>query len=210
MSDEAAKLFAGHIGVCAVLADVLIDKGVISQSELYNRFQQAHVAACQSSAGPAVAHALSEMIEYLEPTAGTYSAASATKRRLLVGQTILLIERDETSAREMQGALELAGAEVLTVREAADALPRIAQFDFSAAVLEWRPHCKENLAIARLLKEDGIRFVYHAEQPPEDVITARGAPILLKPANADDIVSSLALLINAEKDEERRELEAVS
>lgn len=209
MSDEAAKLFAGHLGVCAVLVDVLIDKGIISQSELFNRFQQAHAAACQCSAGPAVAHALSEMVEYLEPAARAFSSASAARRRPLIGQTILLVEKDATIAREVQSALELAGAEVLTVREAADALPRIAQFDFSAAVLEWRPHSKEHLAIARWLKEDGVRFVYHAEQPPEDVITARGAPILLKPATADDIVSSLALLMDADASERTRELEVV-
>ncbi len=209
MSDEAAKLFAGHLGVCAVLVDVLIDKGIISQSELFNRFQQAHVAACQCSAGPAVAHALSEMVEYLEPAARAFSSASAARRRPLIGQTILLVEKDATIAREVQSALELAGAEVLTVREAVDALPRIAQFDFSAAVVEWCPHSKEHLAIARWLKEDGVRFVYHAEQPPEDVITARGAPILLKPATADDIVSSLALLMDADESERTRELEVV-
>jgi CheY-like chemotaxis protein len=194
MSDEAAKLFAGHLGVCAVLADVLIDKGIISQSELLERFRQAHAAACQSSAGPAVAHALSEMVEYLEPAAG---AAAVPGYRPLSGQTILLVEADAALSRSVRGGLEAAGAEVLAVCDAAEALPRIAQFDFSAAVLDWLPDSSEHKAIARWLKEDGVRVVYHAEHPPEDVMTARGAPILAKPAAAADIVSALALLVGA-------------
>src|SRR5688572_7950256 len=46
MNDQAAKLFAGHAGVCAVLVDMLIDKGIVSQGELLGRFERA-----QSTAG---------------------------------------------------------------------------------------------------------------------------------------------------------------
>jgi CheY-like chemotaxis protein len=206
MSEEAAKLFAGHLGVCAVLADVLIDKGIISQGELLERFRQAHAAACQSSAGPAVAHALCEMVEYLEPE--TRSGAVAGYRPLS-GQTILLVEADAALARSIRSGLEAAGAEVLAARDAAEALPRLAQFDFSAAVLDWLPGSSEHKAIARWLKEDGVRVVYHAEHPPEDVMTPRGAPVLPKPATAADVVNALALLIGAgaREGEAVRELE---
>ena len=44
--DRIAKLYAGHMGIVAVLVNVLIDKGVISQDELRERFEQAHEAAC--------------------------------------------------------------------------------------------------------------------------------------------------------------------
>jgi CheY-like chemotaxis protein len=206
MNDEAAKLFAGHLGVCAVLVDVLIDKGIISQSELFDRFQQAHVAACQCSAGPAVAHALSEMVEYLEP-ATKVQAPAVVDGRPLFAQTILLVEEDARVAREIQRGLEGAGGEVLVARNCAEALSRIAQFDFSAAVLDWLPASSEHKTIARWLKEDGVRFVFHAEQPPEDVMTARGAPILLKPARPKDIVNALALLIRSPDVETARELE---
>ena len=40
MTSELAKL-RGHMGTCAVLLNVLIDKGVISQDELRERFEQA-------------------------------------------------------------------------------------------------------------------------------------------------------------------------
>ena len=43
--DRTAKLYAGQMGIVAVLVNVLIDKGVISQDELRERFEQAHEAA---------------------------------------------------------------------------------------------------------------------------------------------------------------------
>jgi hypothetical protein len=65
--DRTAKLYAGHMGIVAVLLNVLIDKGIISQDELRERFAQAHEAACGSSGGPGIAVALEDMLTYLEP-----------------------------------------------------------------------------------------------------------------------------------------------
>lgn len=64
--DRSAKLYAGHMGICAVVVNVLIDKGVISESELRERFQQAGEAASQCSGGSAVALAFEDMLQYLE------------------------------------------------------------------------------------------------------------------------------------------------
>jgi hypothetical protein len=55
------------MGICAVLVSVLIDKGVITQNELRERFEQAHEAASQCSGGPAIALVLEDMLRYLEP-----------------------------------------------------------------------------------------------------------------------------------------------
>jgi hypothetical protein len=65
--DRIAKLYAGQMGVIAVLVNVLIDKGVISQSELRERFEQAHEAACRCSGGPGIAVVLEDMLTYLKP-----------------------------------------------------------------------------------------------------------------------------------------------
>ena len=65
--DRTAKLYAGHMGVVAVLLNVLIDKGIISQDELRERFAQAHEAACGCSGGPGIAVVLEDMLTYLEP-----------------------------------------------------------------------------------------------------------------------------------------------
>jgi sugar diacid utilization regulator len=50
--DRTAKLYAGQMGIIAVLVNVLIDKGVITASELRERFERAHEAASRCSAGP--------------------------------------------------------------------------------------------------------------------------------------------------------------
>ena len=60
------KFFAGTIGVCAVLLNILIDKGVVGREDATDRFRQAHDAAAQCSGGADVASALGEMIKYLE------------------------------------------------------------------------------------------------------------------------------------------------
>lgn len=67
MQDRTAKLFAGQLGVCAVLINILIDKGVISEEELRERLEQAHAAATRSSCGPESAAALAALVDYLEP-----------------------------------------------------------------------------------------------------------------------------------------------
>ena len=65
--DRTAKLYAGQMGIIAVLVNVLIDKGVITESELRERFEQAHEAARQCSGGPGIAVVLEDMLAYLEP-----------------------------------------------------------------------------------------------------------------------------------------------
>jgi hypothetical protein len=41
--DRIAKHYAGQRGICAVLVNVIVDKAVISQSELRERFNQSMV-----------------------------------------------------------------------------------------------------------------------------------------------------------------------
>lgn len=67
MNNDLAKLHAGHLGVHAVLANVLIDKGIITREELCQRMQQGFDAAAQSSAGLQSAQVLAAMLDYLEP-----------------------------------------------------------------------------------------------------------------------------------------------
>ena len=65
--DRSAKLYAGQMGIAAVLVNVLIDKGVITESELRERFEQAREAARRCSGGPGVSVVLEDMLTYLEP-----------------------------------------------------------------------------------------------------------------------------------------------
>ena len=66
MDDRAAKLFAGHMGVSAVLANILIEKKVVSREEAIFHFRQAHDAATKCCGGIEVAQALAAMISYLD------------------------------------------------------------------------------------------------------------------------------------------------
>jgi hypothetical protein len=66
MDDGVARLFAGHIGVSAVLTNILIDKHMVSREEALSYFRQAHDAAAQCSGGTEVAQALAVMISYLD------------------------------------------------------------------------------------------------------------------------------------------------
>jgi len=61
--DRTTEFYAGHI---AVLVNVLIDKGVITEGELRERFEQAHEAATHCSGGASVAIVLEDMLTYLE------------------------------------------------------------------------------------------------------------------------------------------------
>ena len=74
MHDKTAKLFAGQMGVCAVLINILIDKGIISENEMRERLEQAYDAAAQSSGGPECAAVLAAMLEYLVPDGARLNA----------------------------------------------------------------------------------------------------------------------------------------
>jgi DNA-binding response OmpR family regulator len=117
----------------------------------------------------------------------------------LVGQTILVAEGEPLVALDLRTALEQAGAEVVEARNAAQALARIGEFDFTAAVVDWRPDSEDHRVVARALKDKQVRFLFYATHPPEDVTTVRGAPIFLKPGRPEEIVKALALLVGASK-----------
>jgi CheY-like chemotaxis protein len=197
MDDQAAKLFAGHAGACAALVDVLIDKGIISQREVLDRFQRAQFVAGRRSDSRAAARELADTVAYLEPEAADDTGSVQFDRSALIGGAMLVVESEAAVARQLQTVLERAGAEVLVARNAAEALPRIAQFDFSAAVLEWRPDTREHRTLVRWLREDGVRFLYCAAEPPGDRTMASGLPILLKTAPPHELVGALARLTAA-------------
>ena len=124
--------------------------------------------------------------------AGAERMPAASDR--LDGQTVLLVEGDAAAAHDLQETMENAGAEVLVARDAAEALFRMAQFDFSAAVLDWRPEQHQHRAAAQRLRQDGVRILFYGAHPAQDAITACGDPVLPKPSPADAIVNALAKL----------------
>ncbi len=123
MDDYFAKLFAGHMGISAVLASVLVDKGVIGNDELSDRFRQAHRAAALCSSGPATAHALAEIIAYLDrqfarrarPSAGRWAPRSCAEARLLdaIDRRLEAFLVGPNAANPRQGRGRLAGNRML-------------------------------------------------------------------------------------------------
>jgi CheY-like chemotaxis protein len=194
MNDQAARLLAGHTGVCAVLVDMLIDKGIVSQSELLDRFQRAQSTAGHWSESRVAARELADIVAYLRPGE---SDAPLLDRTALIGETVLVVESNIGRAEALQAALERAGAEVLIARTAVEALPRIAQFEFSAAVVEWRPDTREHRTLVHWLREDGVRLLYRAEALPDAGATAAGSPVLPKSAPLHEVVAALARIAAA-------------
>lgn len=166
MNDQAVKPLADQMSVCAALVDLLIDKGLVSEREFFERFERARAAGRRWSAAP----------------------------HRLDGHALLLVEAHADLAHELQTALEDAGAEVLVARSAGEALARMAEFEFSAAVLDWRPATREHRTATRWLQEDGIPVLFHAAHPSEEAIAECGGPMLAKPAPAEEIVRALARL----------------
>ena len=66
MAKESAKIIAGHIGLVAVLVNVLVDKGVVDRADLAERFRQARDTAAESDGGRESAAVLDTMVKYLE------------------------------------------------------------------------------------------------------------------------------------------------
>ena len=112
----------------------------------------------------------------------------------LAGVAILIVEDEPLIALDLQATLQAAGASV-TCCKADDAVARVGQQKFSAAVLDARPGSSEHRPIARRLRDDGVPFLFYSTQAPEDVTTIRGAPVVLKPGRPQEIVGAVALLL---------------
>jgi hypothetical protein len=63
--NREARRLAGEVAMAAVLANVLVDKGVVGRDELLERFEQAHGTALRSTATPEAARLLAAMVSYL-------------------------------------------------------------------------------------------------------------------------------------------------
>ena len=112
----------------------------------------------------------------------------------LAGVAILIVEDEPLIALDLQATMQAAGASV-TCCKADDAVARLGQHTFSAAVLDARPGSSEHRPIARRLRDGGVPFLFYSTQAPDDVTTIRGAPVVLKPGRPQDIIAAVALLL---------------
>jgi DNA-binding NtrC family response regulator len=113
---------------------------------------------------------------------------------VLVGRTILIVEDENLVAREVAEALESVGAHVIMARGVADAARIIADYNLSAAVLDfWLGVGVDCLPICALLTERGVPFLLYTSYTLLE--GAPNAPILSKPAPSQRIVAAVADLI---------------
>jgi DNA-binding response OmpR family regulator len=124
--------------------------------------------------------------------AGNTDVCAMLGRTGLIGETVLVVESDSGSAEALQEVLERAGAEALIAPTAVEALSRIAQFEFSSAVVEWCPDMREHRSLVHWLREDGVPLLYRADVLPHTGATAAGSPVLPKSAPLHEVVAALA------------------
>jgi hypothetical protein len=67
--NRTGTLYAGQMGIAAVLVNVLIDPGIVTQSELRERFKQAHAAASGCSGGRGIAIVIEDSLVTSYPSA---------------------------------------------------------------------------------------------------------------------------------------------
>jgi CheY-like chemotaxis protein len=144
-----------------------------------------------------VVRAIAEMITYLQPKYDL-RGAEAVSRPALLGRIILVVEEQPKVARDLQIALEEAGADVLLARSGAEALVRIEQFDVSAAVLDWRPYNPDHAMVVRQLKKEGVRLLLFASRPPKDIAPAGRVAIFAKSTPPEEIAKALAHLLGTQ------------
>jgi CheY-like chemotaxis protein len=111
----------------------------------------------------------------------------------LVGSSILLVEQEPHSARNLQRTLEGAGAHVLEAPRVSDALRIIEAAELSAAVLDYTRSISGNHQVARELASLGIPFVFckvigRKEAWPH-------APVLNEPFSGADLIDVLRRLL---------------
>ena len=85
----------------------------------------------------------------------------------LCEKAVLIVEEDCLLARDIQAALEQAGAEGLIARGTREALDRIERFEFAVAAVNLWPLSNNHLAIARRLKHGSIPFLFYDARPSQ-------------------------------------------
>jgi len=116
--------------------------------------------------------------------------------RPLEHRRILVVEDDPIIALDIQTILEAAGATVVgPAHEVSEAISLIEGSKVSAAVLDYRLQVGDTLALALMLRERRIPFLF-ATSGPEGVAGKHpGAIILAKPFRPDQLTSAVSALL---------------
>jgi CheY-like chemotaxis protein len=118
--------------------------------------------------------------------------------RPLKGRNILVVEDDPFIALDLQGVLEAAGATVVgPAHDLSEALSLVERSGICAAVLDYRLQVGDTLALARVLAERGIPFLFQTSDPNSVAHEHPDATILPKPFRPDQLTSAVEALLLA-------------
>lgn len=111
----------------------------------------------------------------------------------LSGESILVIENNALIAYDLRQALEGAGARVIAV-DGPGASAAVVE-GATAAVVETEPDATQRRRIVRLLREQGVPFLFYGTERPTTTTSGQGAPFVAKPAASETLVAAVALLV---------------
>ena len=115
--------------------------------------------------------------------------AVSVMRKFLIGQRILVVEDNGLVAADTSAILEDAGAEVIAAPRIREAVDVAARADLSAAVVDIDIAGAECTPVCEILDRRRVPFVFYTGQYHHHVMDRwPHAPILLKPALADDLL----------------------
>ena len=115
--------------------------------------------------------------------------------RPLAGRVILLVEDEPLIALEMDKALRVAGAKVVSAGFLESGLCSTEHPQLSAAVVDLHLGDGNGSALCRRLRQRGVPFVVHTGYPRMMDWEWPGATVICKPAHPDRIVSALVQLL---------------
>jgi DNA-binding response OmpR family regulator len=112
--------------------------------------------------------------------------------RPLRNQNILVVEDDPFIAMDLEGMLEAAGATVIgPAYDLSEALSLVESSKIRAAVLDYRLQKGTTLPLAGVLAGRGIPFLFQTSDPAIAASEYPGAPVILKPFQAQRLISRL-------------------
>src|SRR5262245_10648897 len=116
----------------------------------------------------------------------------------LRGARVLVVENDFLILRELESVLTEAGADIVGLCRTVEGALAVAQTNgVAAAILDIRVGRDSIAPVVQVLASRGIPFVFYTGQVETDPIQAQwpGRKIIAKPADAHEIVTSVARLL---------------
>jgi DNA-binding response OmpR family regulator len=113
----------------------------------------------------------------------------------LAGLQVLLVEDEPIIALGLQGALEQAGAQAVSLAHTVEqAMALIDQSSFDVAVLDFRLQKETSTPIAARLSQLNVPYLFHTSAPGEPASFHPGISIMDKPTRPEQLVAAVAAL----------------